>query len=200
MKALKHESATYVEQIVSAIRSCYAQDTEPTNAQLTALYSIIGKFICQQGEKAFVAHLAKLLTEQLPQLGGFYMRNLRRMRDFYHAYENQLELMHKAQTLGWTQNAVIMDCCDTDAQRFFLYGAGCGEKALQTGSDESYCGRVFRSGNGKNRSRRMRQWLLRCGHRSTRGSRRHHRYRSNGVWGICDSLGAAPSRGCSING
>lgn len=119
MKALKNESTTYIEQIASAVQSCYAQNTEPGNAQLTALYSTIGQCICQQGEKAFVAHLAKLLAEQLPQPGGFSMRNLRRMRDFYRTYENQPELMHKAQTLGWTQNAVILDCCDTDAQRSF---------------------------------------------------------------------------------
>lgn len=47
------------------------------------------------------------------------MRNLRRMRDFYRTYENQSELMKKARALGWTQNAVILDCCETDAQRYF---------------------------------------------------------------------------------
>ena len=119
MKTLKNESATYVEQIVSAIESCYEKNAEPTNAQLTELYSLIGKCICQQGEKAFVAHLAKLLADKLPQLGGFSMRNLRRMRGFYQTYENQPELLHKAQALGWTQNAVILDCCNTDEQRSF---------------------------------------------------------------------------------
>ena len=119
MKTLKNESRTYVEQIVSAIESCYEKNAEPTNAQLTELYSLIGKCICQQGEKAFVAHLAKLLAEKLPQLGGFSMRNLRRMRGFYQTYENQPELLHKAQALGWTQNAVILDCCNTDEQRSF---------------------------------------------------------------------------------
>lgn len=119
MKALKNESTAYIEQIVSAVQSCYAQNAEPTNIQLTVLYTSIGKCICQQGEKAFVTHLAKLLSEQLPQIGGFSMRNLRRMRDFYCTYENQPELMQKAQALGWTQNAVILDCCETDEQRSF---------------------------------------------------------------------------------
>lgn len=119
MKTLKNESTNYIEQIVSAIQNCYAQNAELTNTQLTALYSLIGKCICQQGEKAFVAHLAILLAEQLPQCGGFSMRNLRRMRDFYSTYENQPELMQKAQELGWTQNTVILDCCKTDEQRSF---------------------------------------------------------------------------------
>ena len=128
MKALKNESTAYIEQIVSAVQSCYAQNAEPTNIQLTVLYTSIGKCICQQGEKAFVTHLAKLLSEQLPQIGGFSMRNLRRMRDFYCTYENQPELMQKAQTLGWTQNAVILDCCDTDAQRPFYMGLAAEKK------------------------------------------------------------------------
>ena len=119
MKTLKNESANYIDQIVSFIQSCYAQNAEPTNTQLTALYSLVGKCICQQGEKAFVAHLAILLAEQLPQCGGFSMRNLRRMRDFYRTYENQPELAQKAQALGWTQNTVILDCCETDEQRSF---------------------------------------------------------------------------------
>lgn len=119
MRTLKNESANYIEQIVSAIQSCYAQSAEPTNTQLTALYSLVGKCICRQGEKSFVAHLAILLAEQLPQCGGFSMRNLRRMRDFYRTYENQPDLMQKAQALGWTQNTVILDCCETDEQRSF---------------------------------------------------------------------------------
>ncbi len=52
MKTLKNESATYVEQIVSAIESCYGKNAEPTNAQLTELYSLIGKCICQQGSES----------------------------------------------------------------------------------------------------------------------------------------------------
>lgn len=46
MKTLKNESTTYVDQIVSAIESCYTKNAEPTNAQLTELYSLIGKCIC----------------------------------------------------------------------------------------------------------------------------------------------------------
>lgn len=37
MKSLKNESASYMEQIVSAVPSCYTQNVEPTNAQLAEL-------------------------------------------------------------------------------------------------------------------------------------------------------------------
>ncbi|MEG1461434.1 MAG: DUF1016 N-terminal domain-containing protein, partial [Oscillospiraceae bacterium] len=129
MKALKNDSTIYTEQILSAIRDCYAKSAEPCNAKLLALYNFVGQCICEQGEKAFVVHLAQALAEQLPQIKGFSPRNLRRMRDFYNTYENQPELMCKAQALGWTQNAIILDCCETDEQRLF-YIALATEKNL----------------------------------------------------------------------
>lgn len=129
MKALKNDSTAYTQSIVSAITACYEATTEPSNAELLTLYSTIGQCICEQGEKAFVVHLAQALAEQLPQIKGFSPRNLRRMRDLYRTYENQPELMRKAQTLGWTQNTVILDCCETDEQRVF-YIALAVEKKL----------------------------------------------------------------------
>ena len=122
MKALKNNSGIYTEQIVSAITNCYSKNVEPSNGELMKLYAFIGQNTCEQGEKAFVVHLAQILAEQLPQIKGFSPRNLRRMRDFYRTYENQPELMHKAQTLGWTQNTVILECCENNEQRaFYIY-------------------------------------------------------------------------------
>lgn len=128
MKALKNGSAAYTKQIIFAIQRCYAGNVEPINSELMELYSFIGKCICAQGEKAFVVHLAQSLAEQLPQVKGFSPRNLRRMRDFYRTYESQPQLMQKAQTLGWTQNAVILDCCESDEQRAFYITLAAKEK------------------------------------------------------------------------
>lgn len=119
MKALKNNSTAYTQRIVTAISDRYATSAEPSNTETMELYSFIGQCICEQGEKAFIMHLAQALTELLPQIKGFSPRNLRRMRDFYRTYENQPKLMRITQTLGWTQNAVILDCCETDEQRAF---------------------------------------------------------------------------------
>ncbi len=118
MKLLKNDSTIFVEQITKKINSCYT-DSNPSNAQLMELYSLIGKNICEQGEKAFVVHLAEILSEQFPHLKGFSPRNLRRMRDFYITYQSEPELMKKAQTLSWTQNTVILECCENNKQRSF---------------------------------------------------------------------------------
>ncbi|MBP3038847.1 hypothetical protein J9303_04920 [Bacillaceae bacterium Marseille-Q3522] len=119
MKALKKNSALYLEQIASAVAKCYEKDEKPCNRALLELYTRIGQCICCQGEKAFIPHLAEMLADRFPSLKGFSLRNLRRMRDFYRTYENSPALMSRAQSLGWTQNSVILECCETDEQRSF---------------------------------------------------------------------------------
>ncbi|WP_312645626.1 DUF1016 N-terminal domain-containing protein [Hydrogenoanaerobacterium sp.] len=122
MKALKKNSALYLEQIASAVAECYEKDEKPCNRALLELYTRIGQCICRQGEKAFIPHLAEMLADRFPSLKGFSLRNLRRMRDFYRTYENNPILMERAQSLGWTQNTVILEYCETDAQRSFYIG------------------------------------------------------------------------------
>ncbi len=127
MKALKNDSSPYAEQIVSAITICYENNDKPSNRSLMELYTLIGRCICRQGEKAFVAHLAEMLASRFPSLKGFSLRNLRRMRDFYRTYANNPALMEKAQSLGWTQNAVILECCETQEQRSFYIDLAAGQ-------------------------------------------------------------------------
>lgn len=119
MKALKNDCAAYLEQIGQAVSECYAVSAEPLNDELMRLYSFIGKCICAQGEKAFVVHLAEILSVQFPKVKGFSPRNLRRMRDFYRTYDSRPDLMPRAQALGWTQNAIILECCENNWQREF---------------------------------------------------------------------------------
>lgn len=128
MKVLKNDGSIFVEKIFTAIAECYGSDSNPSNQSLLELYTFIGQQICLQGEKAFVAHLAKMLTVQFPTLKGFSLRNLRRMRDFYRTYVNNQALMEKALSLSWTQNAVILGYCETDEQRPFYIGLAIEQK------------------------------------------------------------------------
>lgn len=130
MKALKNESTIFVSQIVDRINICY-ENSNPTNMELMDLYSFIGKSICEQGEKAFVVYLAEILSETLPSTKGFSPRNLRRMRDFYITYQTEPMLMKKAKELSWTQNTVILECCENNEQRSF-YLALAEENNLST--------------------------------------------------------------------
>lgn len=119
MKALKKDSQIYIDNIFTAIENCYTGTAKPDNASLTALYNEIGKQICLQGEKSFVAHLAELLKNECPNIKGFSPRNIRRMREFYLRYENNPKLVQIALTLNWTQNSVILEMCKTSQETEF---------------------------------------------------------------------------------
>lgn len=119
MKALKNDYEKYVNAIGIAIEKCYSDTVEPSNMELMHLYAFIGRIICAQGEKAFVVFLAELLRKQFPDCKGFSPRNMRRMRDYYLAYENSPDLLHKTEALGWTQNVVILESCESNEQRTF---------------------------------------------------------------------------------
>lgn len=66
MKALKNESKQFLESIITAIADCCAT-AEPPNTELTKLYYSVGKNICEQGEKAFVVHLAPIPQRNTPK-------------------------------------------------------------------------------------------------------------------------------------
>lgn len=77
--------------------------------QQMKLYCKIGKAVCQRREKGAAVAAAVYLSEHYPDVQGFSPRNLRRMRDFYRAYEDQPALLSLALQIGWTQNVVILE-------------------------------------------------------------------------------------------
>lgn len=73
------------------------------------LYCAIGQAVSARSEKNAVVIAAEYLASRYPDARGFSPRNLRRMRDFYRAYEDQPALLSLALQLGWTQNIVILE-------------------------------------------------------------------------------------------
>ena len=73
------------------------------------LYCAIGKAVCRRTEKGAAVIASEYLNKQYPDVKGFSPRSLRRMRDFYHTYENRPALLSMAMQIGWTQNVVIME-------------------------------------------------------------------------------------------
>ena len=73
------------------------------------LYRSIGHVVSGRPEKGTAVAAAGYLQGAYPDVTGFSPRSLRRMRDFYRAYENTPEVMAEAMTIGWTQNVVIME-------------------------------------------------------------------------------------------
>lgn len=73
------------------------------------LYREIGRLVSGRPEKGAAVTAAEYLHTAHPDVPGFSPRNLRRMRDFYRAYEEAPEVMAEAMTIGWTQNVVILE-------------------------------------------------------------------------------------------
>ena len=76
--------------------------------QMDEIYAI-GKAISQRPEKGAAVAAAEFLQANFPDRTGFSPRNVRRMRDFYRAYENDQTLLRLAMKIGWTLNVVIME-------------------------------------------------------------------------------------------
>ena len=64
------------------------------------LYCEIGQLVSGRPEKG----AAEYLSSVHPDATGFSPRNLRRMREFYRAYESDPEVLVGAMAIGWTQN------------------------------------------------------------------------------------------------
>ncbi len=73
------------------------------------LYAEIGKLVSGRPEKGAAVAAAEYLRAAYPDVPGFSPRNLRRMREFYRAYESAPEMLAEAMTIGWTQNVVILE-------------------------------------------------------------------------------------------
>lgn len=88
------------------------------------LYCGSGKAVCRRAEKGATVMASEYLNKQYPDVKGFSPRSLRRMRDFYHAYENHSALLSRAMKLGWIQNVVIMEADLTmDLREWYIKAA-----------------------------------------------------------------------------
>ena len=82
-----------------------------------ALYCEIGRLVSGRAEKGAAVAASEYLQAAYPEAEGFSPRNLRRMRAFYAAYKDSLEIMQRAMELGWTQNVAILERCDNNEER-----------------------------------------------------------------------------------
>ena len=72
-------------------------------------YREIGRLIAERTEKGAAVAVAEHLQQARPDISGFSARNVRRMREFYIAYQSNPEAMNAAMEIGWTQNVVIIE-------------------------------------------------------------------------------------------
>lgn len=89
------------------------------------LYCEIGRLVSGRLEKGAAVAAAEYLCGTYPDVSGFSPRNLRRMREFYRAYESAPEVLAQAMTISWTQNVVILEAELTLQERsWYIQAAG----------------------------------------------------------------------------
>ena len=81
------------------------------------LYREIGRVVSSRAEKGAAVAASEHLQVTYPAAEGFSPRNLRRMREFYAAYEESPEIIRLAMNLGWTQNVAILERCSSNGDR-----------------------------------------------------------------------------------
>ena len=81
------------------------------------LYCEIGRLVSGRAEKGAAVVASEYLRVTYPAANGFSPRNLRRMREFYAAYEESPEIIRLAMNLGWTQNVAILEGCGSSEER-----------------------------------------------------------------------------------
>ena len=117
----------------SAMYAVLDQLMETTLPQVE-LYFEIGRAVCARVEKGAAVAASEYLQAAYPKGSGFSPRNLRRMREFYRAYENTPELVRSAMKLGWTQNVIILEAELTIEERAWYLQAverfNCSKKEL----------------------------------------------------------------------
>lgn len=86
-------------------------------------YREIGHLIVGCTEKGAAVAVAEYVQQANPDVRGFSARNVRRMREFYLAYEGEPETMLTAMMIGWTQNVVILEADLTPEERVWYIRA-----------------------------------------------------------------------------
>ena len=81
------------------------------------LYCEIGRLVSGRVEKGAAVVASEYLRVTYPAANGFSPRNLRRMREFYAAYEESPEIIRLAMNLGWKQNVAILERRSSNEER-----------------------------------------------------------------------------------
>jgi predicted nuclease of restriction endonuclease-like (RecB) superfamily len=120
-------------EIVRLIEEARTRAYQLVNKELVGLYWRIGKYISQKLEAAewgdsVVEQLARHIERTMPGLRGFTRRNLFRMRQFYDAYADDLEVSPLVAQVPWTHNLLILGQCKRAAERGFYLRLAIREK------------------------------------------------------------------------
>ncbi|WP_238640178.1 DUF1016 N-terminal domain-containing protein [Chryseobacterium elymi] len=94
------------------------------NTELINLYWNIGEYISKQVEstewgQSVVKELVEYIKHNEPEIKGFLVKNLWRMKQFYETYKNFPKLSTLVRELSWSHNLAIFARCKYNEEREF---------------------------------------------------------------------------------
>lgn len=112
-KITKNEYRNFFIKLKDDIISARQKAYQTINRQLVELYIQIGKSIYEKVEVAkwgegVVETLAKDLRKEFPDMKGFSVQNLWRMKQIYETYKDYEKLSPLVRELTWTHNVIIL--------------------------------------------------------------------------------------------
>ncbi len=116
--------ADFLLNIKNRIKEAQYSALRSVNKELINLYWDLGKRIVEQQEKygwgrSVVETLAKDLQQEFPGIGGFSVRNLWNMRNFYLKNKRNEKLQPLVAEISWTKNLLVMEKCKDDFEKEF---------------------------------------------------------------------------------
>ncbi len=111
-------------EVVDLIRNRRNELLRLANTALIEVYWQVGKYISEKlaisawGD-GIVKHLASYIARTAPELKGFNLKNLWRMRQLYETYKDDEKLVTLSRQLSWSNNIKILGRCETLTEKEF---------------------------------------------------------------------------------
>ncbi len=114
------------EHITQLITQARSRAYKAVNQELVLLYWNIGEYVSQQvAEKAWgksvVKDLAAYIQNREPNVKGFSVQNIWRMKQFYETYKDNEKLATVWRELSWSHHKLILPCKTIKEQTFYVH-------------------------------------------------------------------------------
>ena len=123
-KIVKDDYKNFFAKLKNEIISARQKAYQTINRQLVELYLLIGRNIYEKVEvskwgEGVVETLAKDLQRVFPDMKGFSVQNLWRMKQMYESYKGNEKLSPLVRELTWTHNVIILHQTQSIEEREF---------------------------------------------------------------------------------
>lgn len=132
-KEINKNEERQFDEIVEMILSAKKKAIQAVNSEMLELYWNVGKYLSEKlessdwGEKT-VKKLANFVSKNHPELKGFGVTNLYRMRQFHESYRGHAIVAALRQQLSWTHHRMIFAHCKSIEEKEFYLRLAIKEK------------------------------------------------------------------------